>query len=185
MPWDSQAQRESAELGNEGADARASLSSSYDRAQRDLGFGTGAGDPYSATAQNKTQLTNTSRGITNTAGNQLYAGSTANAQSAARTSYDRTQKGLENEFANAQSDFTSGTAKTARDEQIGGLGIKEGALDRAAASEPAALGVGRGRGPGRGRAGAIREGRNVRRPTQARALNAQARKLNARGRGRI
>lgn len=181
MPWDSQAQRESAELGNEGADTRASLASRFDRTQRDLGFGTGAGDPYSAAAENKTQLTNTQRGIMNTAGNQLYAGSTANAQSAARTSYDRTQKSLESSFADAQADFTRGTAQTTRDEQLGIAGIKEGAIGRAAASEPAPLGVGRGRG----RVGAIREGRNVRRPAQARAMNSQARKLNARGRGRV
>jgi hypothetical protein len=185
MPWDSQAQRESAELGNEGADARSSLSSSYDRAQRQLGFGAGADDPYSATAQNKTTLANNQRGVSTTAGNQLYSGSTANAQSAVRSEYDKRQKGLEDEFAQAQADYTGGVARTTRDEQIGVGGIKEGAIGRAAASEPAPLGVGRGRAPGRGRPGGIRESRNVRRPAQARAMNAQARKLNARGRGRI
>lgn len=183
MPWDSQAQRESAELGNEGADARSSLAAGYDRAQRELGFGVGAADPYSATGENKKQLTNTQRGIGTTAGNSLYAGSTLNAQSQARTSYDKTQKGLEDEFAKAQTDYTGGVARTTRDEQLARTGIKEGAVGRAAESEPKPL------APGRGRVGGIREGRNVRRPAQARAMNARARAINARvknnGRGRV
>lgn len=188
MPWDSQAQRESAELGNEGADARSSLAGAFDRAQRQLGFGVGADDPYSGTAQNRKQLATDQRGIGTTAGNQLYAGATANAQSQARSSYDQTQKGLEDEFAQAQTSYTGGVARTARDEQMGAAGIKEGALDRRAATTPAPLGVGgRGRG-GRGR-GAIREGQNVRRPAEARKMNAQARAITARlnkgGRGRV
>lgn len=184
-PWDSQAQRESAELGAESADARSGLSADYDRAQRELGFGVGADDPYSATGQNREQLTRAARGITNTAGNNLYAGSTANAQSQARGEFDQQQKGLEDEFARAQSAYASGTARTTRDEQIGSAAIKEGAIERRAATEPQPLGVGAGR-RGRGR---INEGQNVRRPAAARAMNAQARKLTGgragRGRGRI
>jgi hypothetical protein len=188
MPWDSQAQRESAELGAESADARTGASAAYDRAQRTLGFGVGADDPYSATAENKSQLEKAARGVTNTAGNQLYAGSTANAQSDVRSEYDKQQKGLEDQYAQAQSDYASGTARTARDEQIGSAAIKEGALERAAATEPKPLGVGRGRARPTGR-GRVTEGRNVRRPAEARAMNAQARALNSqlnkRGRGRV
>jgi hypothetical protein len=187
MPWDSTAQRESAELGAESADARAGLAAGYDRAQRQLGFGVGASDPYSATAQNKTNLESNQRGITNTAGNQLYAGSTANALSGARSSYDQTQKGLEDEFAQAQADFNSGTARTTRDEQLGMAGIKEGALERRVATAPKPLGVGTRRGAARGR-GRVTEARGVRRPAAARAMNAQARAINARarrGRGRV
>ena len=185
MPWDSTAQRESAELGNEAADTRTGLGASYDRAQRELGFGVGADDPYSASAKNKTQLASNQRGITNTAGNQLYAGSTANKQSGARSQFDETQKGLESSFADAQSAYARGQARTTRDEQLGQAGIKEGAIGRAAASEPQPLGVGGGRGrSARGRG--VVEGRNVRRPAAARAMNAQARAVNARrGRGRV
>lgn len=197
MPWDSQAQRESGELGNEAADTRASLAAKFAAAQNSLGFGAGASNPYSQSAENKTTLENNARGITNTAGNQLYAGSTANKQSAARSSYDKQQKALEDSYAAAQSAYTRGVAQTGRDEQLGQAAIREGAINRAAASEPEPLGVGAGRrggvAKGRGRlpGGPGGDGRNVRRPGQARAMNAQARAINARvnarnrGRGRL
>lgn len=189
MPFDSTAQRESALLGNEAADARAGLAARLSGAENDLGFGSGASNPYSAAAENKTQLTNNQRGITNAAGNQLYAGSTANAQSGARSEYDKTQKGLEGQFAAAQTDYASGVAKTARDEALGMQGIREGAIERRAASKPAPLGVRGGRAP-RGRVAPINEKQNIRRPAAARAMNARARAINARlnggrGRGRV
>jgi len=187
MPWDSTAQRESAELGNEAADTRAGLGAKYSAAQNELGFGSGADNPYSRSAENKEQLGNNQRGITNTAGNQLYAGSTINKQSSARSAYDKTQKGLEDSYAEAQAAYNRGVAQTGRDEQLGGARIAEGAVQRAAASEPEKLGVG---GAGR-RAGVVArgrgrlngpgaDGRNVRRPGQARQLNAKARAINAR-----
>jgi len=185
MPWDSQAQRESGELGNEAADTRASLAAGYAKAQNELGFGSGASNPYSRSAENKTRLASNQRGITNTAGNQLYAGSTINKQSAARSSYDKNQKALEASYSEAQNAYTRGVAKTSRDESLGRSAIREGAIGRAAASEPEPLGVGSGRrrgvSRGRGRiSGPGRDGRNVRRPQQARRNNAQARAINAR-----
>lgn len=194
MPWDSTAQRESAELGNETADNRVALAASYDRAQRELGFGVGAGDPYSRSAENKDSLASSQRGITNTANNQLYAGSTLNAQSAARSAYDKQQKGLEDAFTEAQTDYSSGTAKTARDEALEREAIKEGAIGRAVAAEPEPLAVGPvGRRVGTvRRAGRGRVTQSVRGPGRARQLNARASRLNARarvlnnrGRGRI
>ena len=187
MPWDSQAQREAAELGNEAGDARASLGAEFNRTQQELGFGAGADSPYSQAAMLKEQRDIGQRTIMNTAGNQLYAGSTGNQQSANREQYDVGQKQLEDSFAAAQSDFTRQMGSTQRDEQLGLGGIKEGAIGRALASEPAPLAVG-GRGAvGRGR-GRIGEGQNIRRPRQAQILNARARALNARinsgGRGR-
>jgi len=173
MPFDSRAARESAELGNEAADTRASLAAKFAAAQNELGFGAGVGNPYSAAAENKTALVNRQRGIANSAGNQLYAGSTLNKQSAARSDYDRNQKDLEDSFAQAQGAYTGGIGQTGRDEALGDAAIREGAITRAAASEPAPLAVGRGRG-GRGRIGAG----NTRRP-QART------RQTYRGRGRI
>lgn len=186
MPFDSQAQRESGELGNEAADTRANLAAQFAAAQSSLGFGSGASNPYSATAENKTALTNNQRGIGTAAGNNLYSGSTLNAQSQARSAYDKTQQGIESEIAGAQGAFTGGLAKTGRDEQLGQSAIREGAIGRAAASEPEPLGVGRGRGRGR-LSGPGADGRNVRRPQAARRANAQARAINSRlnGRGRI
>lgn len=156
MPFDSRAARESAELGNEGADTRATLLSQYSRAQHELGFGAGAADPYAATALNREKLVNQQRGIANTAGNSLYAGSTINARRQAATGYDRRQKEIDENIAEAQNDYAHGQAQTARDEALGDAGIKEGAIERAAASEPQPLGVGPGRrrGLGRGRPGA-------------------------------
>lgn len=188
MPWDSTAQRESAELGNEAADTRASLEAKYASAQNELGFGSGAENPYSRSAENKTQLGNNQRGITNTAGNQLYAGSTINKQSSARSEYDKNQKALEDSYAEAQAAHNRGVAQTGRDEQLGKARIAEGAVQRAAATEPEKLGVGGGprragvvaRGRGRLPGGPGADGRNVRRPGQARQLNARARAINAR-----
>lgn len=198
MPWDSTAQRESGELGNEAADTRASLAASYAAAQSDLGFGSGASNPYSRSAENKTNLASNQRGITNTAGNQLYAGSTLNKQSDARSEYDKTQKALEGSYSEAQDAYTRGVAKTSRDESLGQNAIREGAIGRAAASEPEPLGVGAGggrrrgavRGRGRAPSGPGADGRNVRRPSQARNMNARARAINTRvnsrrGRGRV
>lgn len=196
MPWDSQAQRESGELGNEAADTRASLAAGYAKAQNELGFGAGASNPYSKSAENKDTLASNQRGITNTAGNQLYAGSTLNKQSGARSAYDKNQKALEDSYNEAQSAYTRGVAKTGRDESLGQNAIREGAIGRAAASEPEPLAVGGGRRKGvvrgRGRIGGPgADGRNVRRPGQARQNNAQARAINARvtarnrGRGRV
>lgn len=152
MPFDSRAARESAELGNEAADARASLLDQYNRAQHDLGFGAGEANPYGSTALNRDKLASDQRGVANTAGNSLYAGSTINARRQATSRYDRRQKEIEQDIASAEADFTSGQAQTTRDEAIGQTGIKEGAVQRAAASEPQPLGVGRRRG--RGRSGA-------------------------------
>lgn len=189
MPTDSTAQRESAQLGAESGDQRAAIKASYDAAQAALGFGSGADNPYSATGENKTALTNNTRGVGTTAGNSLYSGSTLNAQSQVRSTYDKNQAGINADVASAQTDYTGGLARNARDEAINSAAIKEGALERAAASEPAPLGVGR---TGRGRLNGPKEGTNVRRPTAARKANAAARALGkklgaapSRGRGRV
>ncbi len=173
LPYDSQAQRESGTLGNEAADTRASLAAAYNRAQSQLGFGIGADSPYAASALNRDRLASNQRAAVNGSGRQLYAGSTLNKQSAARSQYDRNQKQIEDESAEAQTDYTGGISRTRRDELLGKAQITAGAIERAAASDPQPLGVGRGRGRGvaRGR------GRQVR-PGQPRQVNPQA--LNAR-----
>lgn len=151
MPFDSRAQREASTLGNEAADTRASLGGEYARAQNTLGFGTGASNPYSEDAENKRVYAADRRGALNTAGNSLYSGSTLNKVSQARGRYDRAQKAIEDNIAQAQSDYASGISKTARDEALGLTGIKAGAIERAAATEPAPLAPGGRRGRTRGR----------------------------------
>lgn len=154
MPFDSRAARESAELGNEAGDTRAKLLDQYNRAQHDLGFGAGASDPYAATGLNKQKLASDQRGVANTAGNSLYAGSTINARRQAASRYDRRQKEIDENIAEAQTDFASGQSQATRDEAVGQIGIKEGAIERAAASEPQPLAPGRRRGRGRAGGGA-------------------------------
>lgn len=153
--------REAAELGNTSSDTRVSLAASYDRAQRRLGFGVGAGDPYTSESENKEALTNRNRGIGTTAGNSLYAGSTLNARSQARSTYDKNQKDIEEKEAEARSDYQTGNAQTTRNEETGQLGIKGEALDRKTATEPQPLAVRPRRG--RGRTGAQSQPTNRRR----------------------
>lgn len=174
-PFDARALRESATLTGEGADERARLQAAYDKAQSQLGLGSGASSPYGAAAENKSNLENAERGIKTTAGNNLYSGATLNAARQARSTYDKTQKRIENEFAEAQNRYTGGIAATARDEATGQAGIKGEAIERAAATEPAPLAVGnrRPRRGGRGRLGAGSNVRGSRRPERNR------------GRGRI
>ncbi len=150
MPIDARGLREGAELGNSASDNRVTLAANYDRAQRKLGFGVGAGDPYSLESENKDQLRNRNRGIGTTAGNQLYSGATLNARSAARSTYDKNQKDLEEKEAEAKTDYATGNAQTTRDEQTGVLGIKGESLERRAATEPQPLAPGKRRGRGRG-----------------------------------
>lgn len=156
-PFDAQAQRESAGVTAEGADARARLQANYTRAQSELGLGAGAADPYGASQENKSNLTNAERGIRTTAGHNLYAGSTLNAAREARSTYDKTQKRLEDEYSEAQDQYTGGVAGTARDETLGQVGIAGESIERAAATEPAPLAVGGRKGRGRGRAGGRRQ----------------------------
>lgn len=146
MPFDSQAMRESTRLGNEGADTRVGLGARFEEVQQNLGFGAGAGNPYSEAAQLKAQYAANKRGITNTAGNQIYAGSTLNKQSAARSQFDTGQKRLEDTYARAQAAYDRGVARSQRDETLGRAQIKEGAIGRAVAAGPTPMAVPRGRG---------------------------------------
>ena len=77
------------------------LAADYNRAQSQLGFGVGADNPYAALTLNRDQLATNQRGIVNGSGRQLYAGSTLNKQSAARSQYDRNQKEIEDKIAEA------------------------------------------------------------------------------------
>lgn len=151
MPFDSTAERESGELGNEAADERAYLAARYAAAQHELGFGVGASDPYSKAAENLRGYAADRRGTLNGAGNQLYSGSTANALSEGRGRYDRNRDAIGDAATRAQNAYTSGIAQTGRQEALGNARIASGAIERAAKTEPAPLAVGRGVGRGRGR----------------------------------
>ncbi len=145
MPWDSQAERESAELDNEAGDTRTQIASDYQRSQEELGFGAGADDPYSQAALLKERREASRRGIMATAGNQLYAGSTVNAQRGTQRQFDIGYQQLQDTAARDQAVYNTGTGRIQRDEQLGLGAIKEGALNRAAASEPPPLAAGNGK----------------------------------------
>jgi hypothetical protein len=141
LPYDAQAQYESAKLGNEAGDTRASLASNYAKAQSDLGFGLGADNPYSSEAENRRRLAADQRGILNTAGNQLYSGATANARSQAASRYDQREKAIQEKIGEAANAYNAGTAQVGREEQTGRLGIGAGAIERKAATAPQPLAV--------------------------------------------
>lgn len=147
LPFDSQAERESAELGNEAADTRASLRSSFQQSQEESGLGEGASNPYSHAAQLARERDAAQRlsGV----GNRLYAGSTVNKLRYAAGHYDEGMKQLEAGQDRAQADYLRGTGQTNRDYQLGISKIKEGAINRALATEPAPLAPGRRRAPAR------------------------------------
>lgn len=144
MPFDSRAQREMAELGNEAADTRASLTSRYQQDQEEAGLGEESTNPYSHAAQLAREYEANRRAITNTAGNSLYAGSTVNAQRGASRQYDEGFNRLTAAAARSKADYEGGVGRTNRDYQQGLAAIKEGAINRALSTEPAPLAPGSG-----------------------------------------
>ncbi|HEX7246424.1 MAG TPA: hypothetical protein VF245_12765 [Solirubrobacterales bacterium] len=146
MPWDSTAQREASGLGNEAADTRASLSNRWQQQQEEMGLGEGASNPYSHASQLARERDNNQRGVTNTAGNNLYSGSTVNAQRQTQSQYDEGFNQLTAAYDRSKQAFERGSGKTERDYQQGMAAIKEGAINRALASEPQPLAPGGGGG---------------------------------------
>lgn len=184
MPWDSTAERESATLGNEAGDTRASLAAKWQAQQEELGLGEGASNPYSHASQLSRERDANQRGITNTAGANLYAGSTVNAQRTATRQYDEGLGQLTAAYDRSKAAYERGTGQTDRDYQLGVSKIKEGAINRALESEPAPLAP----GPGRvrpARAGGRPAPRRVAAPRRAPARRAPVMVTAARGgRGR-
>lgn len=148
MPYDSTAEREGAELGNEAGDTRARLTTRFLRQQEDLGFGAGAANPYSSAALLVREREAAQRGSLQTAGNSLYAGSTLNASREIGQRYDEGRKKLEQSYDRARTDYEEGGQQTERDYRLGLAKIKEGALNRALEREPAPLAPGRRAGSG-------------------------------------
>lgn len=148
MPYDSTAEREGAELGNEAGDTRAQLTTKFLRSQEDLGFGAGATNPYSSAAQLARERDAAQRGTLNAAGNSLHAGSTLNATRETAQRYDEGRKALEQSYDRSRTDYESGGQQTERDYQLGLAKIKEGALNRALEKEPAPIAPGRRAGSG-------------------------------------
>lgn len=168
MPWDSTAQREASGLGNEAADTRATLSNRWQQQQEEMGLGEGASNPYSHASQLARERDNNQRGVVNTAGNNLYSGSTVNAQRQTERQYDEGFNQLTAAYDRNKAAYERGTGKTDRDYQLGMAAIKEGALNRALASEPQPLAP--GGGAGARRAGVVaRPGRGGRRAPARRA----------------
>lgn len=151
MPLDSRALRESSELGNEAADTRATLTSRFQQDQEESGLGEESTNPYSRAAQLAREYEANQKGITNTAGASLYAGSTINAQRQASRGYDEGFNRLTAAAARSKADYEGGIGRTNRDFEQGLASIKEGALNRALSSEPAPLAPRQGSGVARAR----------------------------------
>lgn len=142
LPWDSAAQRESSELGNQAADTRASLANRFQRQQEEIGLGEASDNPYSHAAQLARERDNAQRAVTTTAGSNLYAGSTVNAQRQVLGQYDEGLKRLEGSYDQAKADYEGGTQRTQRDYQQGLAAIREGALRRFLQTEPTPIAPG-------------------------------------------
>jgi hypothetical protein len=150
-PWDSQAEREQSEAGFEKAQTTADLAGERQAQEEQSGLGpAGADNPYSDAAMLKRQRESSSRGQLNTAGNQLYAGSTINAQRGIQSAYDQSYNQLTATDAQQAAANARGVNTANREYELGLAKIKEGAYNRALETEPAPLAVG-SRGGRRGR----------------------------------
>lgn len=146
MPFDSEAERESGELGFERDAGLADLGAERRSEQEQSGLGEFSNNPYSDAALLKRQRDASSLGQLQTVGNQLYAGSTINAQAQVASQYDQGLKGIESADAEGAASYERGVNSANRGYQLGLGKIKEGAINRALESEPAPLATGRGRG---------------------------------------
>lgn len=113
--------------------------------QEEYGLGAGAQSPYSHAAMLKKQRQAGERGVRNTAGVNLYSGSTVNQQAQVTSAYDQQRHELEKAFAGDQEAYHRAASDANRDYELGRNRIQEGALERALESEPAPLGVPPGR----------------------------------------
>jgi hypothetical protein len=166
-PWDARAEREATETGLEHEEAGTDLAAKRRSEQEQSGLGpAGADNPYSDAAMLKRQREAGSRGQLNTAGNQLYAGSTLNAQDQIASTYDQGFNALTAADAAGQAAYERGKNTANKGYELGLAKIREGALDRVLQSEPAPLAV----GPGGGRGGR----RVVRRSAPSRSPNGAA-----------
>jgi hypothetical protein len=151
LPWDSTAERNSGSLLRERNDAVTGGAADWQGQQEELGLGAGAGNPYSkmATLGNQRDIGN--RAVRNSAGNQLYAGSTVNASRGVASAYDRGRQSIEAAFARGQAAYEQ-RKREAETGYESGLGeLQEGALNRAIAQTPQAAPLGRRKRRQRGR----------------------------------
>lgn len=134
-PWDAQAEREWGGGENKYRDKMAGIQGDWAYRQEWYGLG-GASNPYSQAAllQHRHEVDN--RTVMNSAGNQLYAGSTVDRHAAADRTFDVAYKQLEAAYAaeNAKREREEAEARHEwEDEQAA---IREGAVGRAEEVEP-------------------------------------------------
>lgn len=145
LPIDARAIGEESELGLERTSRLADVTAQQRDLEDQYGFGAGASNPYSDAARLARERDAGQRGALNTAGNQIYAGSTINKERGVAAAYDRNRQALEASYNSKQDQLGRTQAETGQAYQLGLGRIKEGALERALSSEPAPLAVGNGR----------------------------------------
>lgn len=155
-PWDSGAGGlASAALRNR-ENALAGIRGDFRYQQQQFGLGSGGETPYSQAAALKRQRKIGNKSNLNSAGLQLYSGSTINRARGVASAYDRGRQRLEADYARVQ-ERTKQREAQARGEYGDALAeAREGALDRAAEQSPEPEPL-----PGRGRGRRPRDGLRV------------------------
>ena len=152
-PWDSSAEQgTSAALLNR-ENTRAGVRGARLYQQEQFGLD-GSDNPYSHAAQLARERDIGNRANLNSAGLQLYSGSTINRARGVASAYDRGRQQLESEYASRQEEAKQGELDAEGTYQDALAKIREGALERALGRDPAL--------------GAVPPGRRLRRPPRRR-----------------
>ena len=137
-PWNSKAEQIVAGARRSYLDASNNFDLSEQQAKGDFGLDPGFNDyksnPYSRAALLEQSYQNANRGTINSAGLQLYSGSTSNALDANRGAYGRSRDELAKTYRDALGEISAGRAKAAQERAEA---EREAEWDRIAAAESA------------------------------------------------
>lgn len=156
MPWDAQATLETAGAYRNASDKLAGLRGNWDAEQRSIGIGQGyENNPYSQASLLQRQREIGNRGAINSAGNQLYAGSTVNHLGQVERGYSEGRAHLQESYEARRAQVEREELATQHEIQAEQEQAQLEAIRRAeeAAPEPAPVGEPSGGGGGGGSKG--------------------------------
>jgi hypothetical protein len=160
-PWSSKYEQTVAGANKKYLDASGNFDLQEQTAKQDFGLDPGFNDyqsnPNSRAALLEQSFLTNNRGTMNSAGNQLYSGSTSNRLAANRTNYGTSRDSLAKSYRDALGEVSTGRAKAketqdeeAREAYWNSVGEAEKSEPEAEAA-PAAAGKGKGGGKGKGK----------------------------------
>lgn len=118
-PWNSKAEQIVAGARRNYLNAQGNFDLAESEAKQDYGLDPGFNDykanPYSRAALLEQSYQNANRGTLNSAGLQLYSGSTSNALSGNRSTFDFNKNALANSYREALGEITQGRTKAAEE----------------------------------------------------------------------